>query len=417
MVVTDRRGETTRLRELETLRRFAGERLVERGESDAVAERHALWYGQLSVDGGDGMAGPDEARHLVALLDDLGNLRAALHWAGGRRRFDVMEQLGASFPYLMGSKMRPEMQEWISDALEVLPPDHPARVEYAHAAGHSTLFRGDLDAAPQVFADATGGLADRPEVSLLHRYLILVAAFFDGDVERVIADSRDAMDVAYMLGLSRVGAALSTDLALALLYSGDESAARQVASEVTAFGDESGNPSMMAWARYVEGELDADSDPVAAIELLEEAVEFAVTVDNEFVAGIALIALASTAGRQGDLMTALDGMERCLPLWRAAGNRPQMWTAVRNLVEILYKMRMNADALTLHAAVEADAEHASELFGPYGDRYRAIVERVTDELGPDAAAKAMADGRSLGYSEAAGFALEAIGRARTAAKA
>ncbi len=417
MVVTDRRGETTRLRQLETLRRFAGERLVERGESDAVAERHALWFGQLSVDGGDGMAGPDEARHLVALLDDLDNLRAALHWAVEGRRFDVMEQLGASFPYLMGSKMRPEMEEWISDALEVLPPGHPARIDYAHAAGHSTLFRGDLETAPGVFADATTDLVDHPQVDLLHRYLVLVTAFFAGDVDRVIHDSADAMDEAYALGLGRVGAAIGVDLALALLYSGDAGAARQIASEMTTFGDESGNPSILAWARYAEGELEADSDPVAAIELLEEAVEFAITVDNEFVAGIALIALASTAGRQGDLSTALDGMERCLPLWRAAGNRPPMWTAVRHLVGILYKMRMNADALTLHAAVEADAEHASELFGPYGDRYSAIVERVTHELGPDAAAKAMVDGRSLGYSEAAAFALEAIGRARVAAEA
>lgn len=312
--------------------------------------------------------------------------------------------------------MRPEMEEWISDALGVLPPDHPARIEYAHAAGHSTMFRGDLEAGPRVFAEATVGLAGDPQVDLLHRYLILVTAFFSGDVDRVIADSADAMDEAYSLGLGRVGAAIGADLALALLYSGDEAAARRIASEVTAFGDESGNPSILAWARYAEGEIEADSDPVAAIELLEEAVEFGITVDNEFVAGIALIALASTAGRQGDLVTALDGMERCLPLWRAAGNRPQMWTAVRNLVEILSKMHMNADALTLHAAVEADAQHASELFGPYGDRYRSIVERITDEFGPDAAAKAMADGRALSYSEAAGFALEAIERARVAEK-
>jgi len=416
MVVTDRRGEATRLRQLETLRRFAGERLVEQGESDEVAERHALWFGRLSVEGGDGMAGPDEARHLVALLDDLDNLRAALHWAGERRRFAVVGQIGASFPYLMGSKMRPEMQEWISDALQVLPPDDPGRIDYAHAAGHATMFRGDLEGAPAVFADATAGLVDHPEVRLIHRYLILVEAFFGGDVDRVINDSAQAMDDAYALGFGRVGSALGADLALALLYSGDDEEARRIASEVTDFGNESGNPSILAWARYAEGELEADVDPVAAIELLEEAVEFGIAVDNEFVAGIALIALASTAGRNGDLATALDGMGRCLPMWRAAGNRPQMWTAVRNLVEIFDKLDMNADALTLHAAVEADAEHASELFGPYGDRYRAIVRDVTSKLGPDESARVTASGASLGYSEAADFALEAIGRARDVVK-
>ena len=412
MVVADRRGETTRLQQLETLRRFAEERLAERGEIGAIAERHALWFGRLSADGGDGMAGPDEARHVAALLDDLDNLRAALHWAGERRRFEVMGQLGASLPYLMGSKMRPEMAGWISDALEVLPPDNPARIDYAHAAGHSTMFRGDLDAAPRVFAEATTGLGDNPQVDLLHRYLILVTAFFGGDVDRVIDDSADAMVEAYALDFGRVGAAIGADLALALLFSGDEAAARQIAGEVTAYGDESGNPSILAWARYAEGEIEADSDPVAAIEHLEEAVEFGVTVGNEFIAGIALIALAATAGRQGDFATALDGMERCLPLWRAAGNRPQMWTAVRNLVEMLHAMNMNVDALTLHAAVEADAEHASELFGPYGDRYRSIIGRITADLGPDEAAVASGTGRALGYSEAAGFALEAIDRAR-----
>ncbi len=144
--------------------------------------------------------------------------------------------------------------------------------------------------------------------------------------------------------------------------------------------------------------------------MLEESVEYAITVDNEFVASIALIALASTAGRHGNTAVAFDAMDRCIHLFWGAGNRPQLWTAVRNLVEILHNVGADREALILHTAADADSQHAPKVFGPIGDRYRDIVEEVTESLGQDAAADAIEQGQSLGYNDAVEFALDVIAR-------
>jgi len=412
MVIVDRSGGATRLRLLETLREFAAAQLEDMSDHHEVATRHAAWFAQLSRVSAPGFFGPEEARYLSAVSADLDNLRVALRWAGEQRRFDLMADLGMSMPYLIGSKMRPEMLEWVKAALELFPADHPGRIAMALTVGHATLFGGDLEAAPRVFAEATTGLGDLPQVRILHRYLGLVAAFFAGALDEVIADSPQVIADGRAHDHAREAIATHVDLALALLFSGDLEAARSEAADVMREATEAGNPTLLAWAHYAAGEIAAHSDPEAAISLLEDAVEYGLSVDNEFAVAISLIALASTAGRNGQIEVALDGMHRCIGLWRAAGNRPQMWTAVRNLVELLHELGMDEDAYALHSVVEHDAEHAPELFGPYGERYLEIIGEVEASLGPAATTSAGAHGRSLRYSEAADYALGSIERAR-----
>jgi len=109
--------------------------------------------------------------------------------------------------------------------------------------------------------------------------------------------------------------------------------------------------------------------------------------------------------------TAFDGMYRAIRLWRSRGNRPQMWTAVRNLVEMLHEVNLDIDALTLSAAVEADADRAPELFGPFGDHYRSILAAVEASLEPADVTAARRTGSAMDYPAAAAFALDSISRA------
>jgi hypothetical protein len=410
MVVTNRRDGTTRLSMLETLRHFSALRLAESENRDEIAEQHAEWFATLSASSREGMVGADEAKALRTMLADTENLRAASLWACQHGKFDLMTDLGKVLPYLMGSKMRPGMNEWIIDAIEKLPPEHPARLDYALALGHSTTFGGDIAGAPQQFADATSEVPDRRLVDAMHRYLTHVSRFFGGDVEFIIADGEEAMAETQALGLVREAGAIATDLSLSLFYSGDIDAAKRSADRANVYAEDSGNPTLLAWSLYTQGEIQAESDPTAAIEMLEESVEYALSVDGEFVAGISLIALSSIAGRQDDMETAFDGMNRAIRLWRAAGNRPQMWTAVRNLVEMLHRVSHDVDALTLNAAVEADADKAPKLFGPFGDQYIAILAEIEATLEPDQALEAKRIGSALDYPSAATFALDAIGR-------
>ncbi|GMQ98141.1 MAG: hypothetical protein BMS9Abin17_0647 [Acidimicrobiia bacterium] len=412
LIVPHRHEGKTRVRQLETLRTFAAERLSESDDARDVAGRHAHWYGNWCETARVGLIGPEEARHLDDLLSELDNIRSALRWSGDHGMYDVMAQIGSTVPFLVESRMRPEMREWILEALEILPADNDARIDYAFSAGLSTMYLGSLDNAPQVFVDATGGLEHTGLVSLFHSYLTLVTAFFLGDTDTVIRDSAATIDASARADFPRWGMALGVDLTLAYHYTGDHEAAQRTMRQVISSAEETASPTALAWARYLEGDILAESDPTAAIEILEEAVEFGLAVDNEFTAGIALIALTSTAGRLGETAIALDGMDRCIRLWRGAGNRPQMWTAIRNLVEILNRIGMDSDAYVLHSAVLADVEHAPELFGPIGEKYLAMVSTIEHNLGPDATATTSDRGLALDYGSAANFAIASIDRAR-----
>jgi predicted ATPase/class 3 adenylate cyclase len=412
MVIIDRGTGTTRFTMLETLRQFCDQQFSETNDHENVEARHAEWYADLASTTHEGMLGPDEAKYLGELLADLGNIKKASIWACAHGSFNLMSEIGTCLPHLVASKMRPGMLDWVEEALLVLPPEHPARLEYAFAVAYGALFTGEIEGSADIFAAATKDVEDHAKARAMLANFRLIGRFFLGDIQYVLQHSPDAMTLAYDIGIPRMGGTIGTDLALAHLYAGDIDKARAIAVIVNQHADESGNPTLLAWSRYLDGELASTTDAAGAIEMLEESVEYAVAVDNEFVAGIALIALAASAGRHGDSIIALEAMERCINLFAAAGNRPQFWTAVRNLVEILHSMGANDEALVLHAAAEADSKHAPEVFGDIGDRYREMVSKIRESLGPEGAAASMSRGSSMTYSDAVEFALDAIRRNR-----
>ncbi|MDX1690942.1 MAG: NB-ARC domain-containing protein [Acidimicrobiia bacterium] len=405
------RGRSTRFSLLETLRHFGNERLEERGGTEATARRHADWYAAVSRRAAVAVNGSDEASAVDGLLADLDNLRGALAWASDAGEVDVLGGIGAGLPHLMAGKMRPELFEWADSTIDLMPADHPGRTAYAMVVALGTLFSGRFDEAVERIHRETEGVADLADAQGARNHLTLVAAFFSGDIETVVRDTPAQIELAMRTTFAASATSIGADLALAQLYRGEVDDARATARRLLDLGSAAGNPSMLAWAQYTQGEIDAEVDPDAAIDRFEEAIELGVSVHNEFVASISLIALAATTGRHGKPDTALTAMERCVTFWRGAGYRSQMWTTIRNLIELLHRLGRDEDALTLHAAVEAHRDEAPELFGPYGEQHRRIVVEIEDVLGADAAA-VRSRGARLGYEAAAELAMQVIERAR-----
>ena len=407
MVTTERSEDVTRFDLLETLRTFAAHRLVDRDDIAATSDRHARWYAGFSEAAHAGASTPDEGTWLRRMMREVENLERAAEWACASRDFALLGELATCLPVLLESRIPPGIDGWIDLALGTLPATHPARIDYAEASAYRGMFRGDIEGAVPAFDEATKSVADDPRLGFVREAFRLIAAFFLGDLETVIRDSPAAIDESIETGDLRRAGSLGSDLGLALLFSGDRDGAWSVAEDLREPMEESGVPSVLGWYQYFLGELTAEHDPAAAIDHLEEAVEHAVDTENDFVAGISLIAMAATAGRNDRIDTALDAMDRAIRLWYGIGNRPQFWTAIRNLVEILHRIGRDDEAMVFHAAVEADAAHAPNLFGPYGDLYRDVVASVTDTLAGDAAALA-AEGGALDYAATANRAVSLI---------
>ena len=81
---------------LETLREFGREKLIEAGEADEIAERHARWFLELAERAAPSLTGPDSGTWLDQLEREIHNFRAALQWTIDRGRVDLGMRMAAA---------------------------------------------------------------------------------------------------------------------------------------------------------------------------------------------------------------------------------------------------------------------------------------------------------------------------------
>jgi predicted ATPase/class 3 adenylate cyclase len=408
LVTLDRTEATIRVRLLEPLRDFAAARLADRRETGAAAARHAAYYARIGAEAVRAASGPEEARRLRTIIADLDNLGLALRFAVADRHVGLLRDLGPVIMKVIESGIGLDPGDWVQPALEILPPDDSARLGYAGAWVLVEMQSGDHKDALVMFDAATQGIAALPAVDAQRRRMVVVTALLSGDIDTAIAEGPEAVARAEASGLTDIAMATKGNLALALHFSGATDEARRYADELAAQAEQAGSASALGWARYTSGEMEPEPD--TAIDLFEESLEHAASIGDKFRAGLALVAIAGTAGRSGNTAAALDAIERGLGLWSETGNRIHLWTAIRNLVELLHGLGLDEDACVLDAAA-AHAPQAPGLFGPHGDRYRTVVGDIEDSLGP-AAERLQVQGAEMSYHDVISFASDAVRRAR-----
>ena len=81
LVIAEQVETETRYRLLETIRQYAGEKLVASGESDAVRRRHCAFFLELAQRASDALNGPFVLEWLDRVEAEHDNVRAALDWS------------------------------------------------------------------------------------------------------------------------------------------------------------------------------------------------------------------------------------------------------------------------------------------------------------------------------------------------
>jgi predicted ATPase/DNA-binding SARP family transcriptional activator len=106
-----------RFRMLETLRRYAGERLAESGMAEKLARRHAEYFARLAEQAEPLLRGPQQGAWLRALEADRDNLGAAMDWAF-RGDPDVAVRLTSALAYfwLIGRR-HSQVRQRLADAV------------------------------------------------------------------------------------------------------------------------------------------------------------------------------------------------------------------------------------------------------------------------------------------------------------
>ena len=96
LLLSEQRQETeTRYRLLETVRQYAGEKLVESGQADPARRRHFAFFLELAQSGSIALHGPLALEWLDRLETEHDNLRAALDWSADAAPADHARLAGA----------------------------------------------------------------------------------------------------------------------------------------------------------------------------------------------------------------------------------------------------------------------------------------------------------------------------------
>jgi predicted ATPase/class 3 adenylate cyclase len=148
LVVAAAHGSATRYRLLETIRIYAEERLVERGEAERIRDRHRDWF-LAWVEGLDveRLAAPHVRRisDLVVLETEIDNLRAALAWAESGGRADLIARFATAADVLWSFlSHQDEGLRWFDAAQPALEGDAILAARAIAVSGWVSMVRGDF---------------------------------------------------------------------------------------------------------------------------------------------------------------------------------------------------------------------------------------------------------------------------------
>ena len=274
---------TGRYRLLEPVRRYAWDKLVETGQDDALARRHAAYFAAM-VEGAASGADADQSTRLDRLEQEHDNLRAALRWSLEAGEGDLALRIGSEawdFWKLRGHVT--EGRTWLEQALEA-----------------------SQDAPPAVLARALRGAGD--------------LAAGQGDDQRAREYLVRSLELAERLGDDAGAAATLTRLAGLPHRRGDLGEATRLLEDALARARRSGDPLRLGHILASLALLSEDQGRTAEAEAyVTEALENRGKTRDLYVATDALLAEGEIGINRGDWDRARRALEEALQAARNAG--------------------------------------------------------------------------------------------------
>lgn len=392
---------------LSAIREFALERLHDRKHADEVRARHAQAFRALVLEAEEGLRGPDEGVWNVVITRELDNIRAAFQWALERVDVDMAYDISVGLARWALFRAREDVSGWTLRARE-LPgaSEHPMYARASAAMAWAVSLLGEVDSA-QTFVEEGLAAEASDDVALFDLYEAMISIrMFKGDAQGSLSYVRLAED----LDLHTWDRAyLMLGQCLVLAYTGDPADAYERALEFEAIAREVGNPTLIAYSAYAQGESLMQTDPQAALGRYEESIRIGSSVEARFLVGVAQVSLASLRARHGEPLEALATFRDLVDLWHRAEHWTQLWTTLRNVAEAFARLRAFETAAVLYAAI-METRSGARIFGEDAIRLAELSRRLDAELGVEERARHESRGRSLTPDEVVAVVLAEMDR-------
>ncbi len=338
---------------LEPLRQFALGRLAQAGELHARQAAHAAWAVTWMERVDPEIRGPDEIRWAAATEAELANLRSAHRWCLDHDHALATRLMAALFwyAYFHGPA---ELFVWADETIARCVDGSLSGLPGTHAtAALGWWRRGDLSRARTTAERGIELAGDHDAVAARFAWEALRSTeALAGDYDRALQCRERALELAVAAGDAVHEAHAHVAGALALGYLGRLEEAIADIGRATALLATHPNPTELAFADYVAGEIRLEVAPTEALPLFERARDRALEAGNRFIASIAGASAASCAARAGEAERALAGFGSVIDAFQRSAAWPQLWTTVRSLAEALVQLEHYEEAAVLLGVVE-----------------------------------------------------------------
>jgi hypothetical protein len=357
------------------------------------------------------MLGPQELAWTLRVEAELDNLRAALAWAVANTDADLALRLVAPLSPVNTTSVGYAAAPWVETVLALdVAAAHPLRCEALIWSAWIVMNAGDVDEALRRTDQALHGAASE-SISDWSRCQVLRLASgtlaLAGRDEEAGTVADHCLTLARSLDADAYIASALTAAATPFLRAGLVDEALVPLNEALTVARRLDNPSTLSQAALVNGMVLSATQPGRAGELLDEALDAAISVGNPHTIGLAIGWSALFPLDEGD--------------WREAARR--LYRAVEHYHHIgdSYTCRMIAGGLGPVFAIAGDDEPAAVFWGAQEDvaepgsliwdvKFREAEEVLRHRLGDDGFRACVARGLAMSDEELVAFARSEVSR-------
>ena len=404
LLMTESTGTGTRYRALETIRDYARERLVARGELAAVAARHCDHFLAMAKAANRAGGGPLQAEWTQRLEVELDNLRAgiALALEGG-----VDPVLSVKFEVALMSLWllrgyATEGRKYVRRSL-ALAPVQASDIAHAHALYvGAALAHGQSDHAEaarmlEVCLALRRRIGNPTDIAATLSTLSLVR-LSAGDADGARRTEEEALRIFRELG-DQIGEAIGLlHLGQVLMHAGDDARARECLEGGLAIAREAGHTEVLCECERMLGEIALSAGDLAGARarFSRSLVQCGSAGDKRDEAtSLWYVAKAELAAGERD--AACRHLHEALRAFQAF----EMTAEALGCIEDLVAGAPDAvDAVRLCGAVDAHRERLGLVRAPREERrWRAVLAALCERLGERALASGRAEGRDWSLEE------------------
>jgi predicted ATPase/class 3 adenylate cyclase len=402
LLVADRSSGRTRFSMLETIRQFAEEQLVARGEATNVRTAHARYFAGREADILALWDSPRQREAYDWLTVELANLRTAFRWAADHGDLDVAATI-ATYVGLLGVRVQTyEPIAWAEELIEsARAVDHP-RLAFLYVIASQCFTTGRIEAAVGysdagqiVLGSSREALPYGTEAVLGSVYLVIGQPERCAELCRAqLARRRDTH--VYIRGW----------LVVALSVAGSGGEAMDSADGLIEAAEATGNPLSLGWALFAYGGAFRDADPVGALNALDRGLVIAQDSGNRTIASLLAHLLARLEAEHVDTVSAFDHLTLAIRNFHNAGDATTIRVPLASLAALFDRLRRYEPAATVAGFA------LSPLAASAVPQLSRAITHLRDVLGEATYESLARKGETMTAAVMATYAYDQIGQAR-----